>query len=56
MIKVKSYVNDFDGYMFYVAEATRIHKSVTGRTKIMALQNLKNLIVEKAKKQMKEVA
>jgi len=46
MIKVKEHVNDYFGNHFFIAEATKINKKVTGNTKSNALKNLKNLIRE----------
>lgn len=44
MIKVKEYINKFDGVPFYMAEATKIHKKATGNTKKNVLKNLKYAI------------
>lgn len=49
MIKVKEYINVFDGVPFYMAEATKISKKVTGITRVMALKNLKNEIEKSLK-------
>ena len=44
MIVVKEYINDFDGYLLYLAKATKIDKVATGITKRNALNNLRNVI------------
>lgn len=41
MIKIKEYMNEFDGVPFYIAEATKLNKKASGNTKRLALNNLK---------------
>ena len=49
MIKTIKYQNDFNLSDFYVAKATKINKMASGKTREMALINLKRVIKENIK-------